>query len=170
MKKRLLIPSDFTIDSLFFVIQSIEQSTANELEVILVYGNKSSTSITELLGISLEDQLKELHSEDFLKGCQMICHRYEDRKLHIYTDIIGTDNTNYLYNYLKGVRIDEVRLPSNYTFEKRTKNFFDVGKALLHLNERKHCHIGIVQNSTTAKIERNVLSDLFFKKKLDVNY
>lgn len=170
MNKRILIPSDFTIDSLFFVIQSIEQSKANELEIILVYGNRSSTSITELLGINLEDHLKELHSEDFIKACQMICHRYEDRKLNIYTDIIGTENANYLHNYLKGAAIDEIRVPSNYAFEKRTKHFFDVGKALLRLNERNRGRVGIIQKTGIQKIERNVLSDLFFNKKWDVNY
>ncbi|MCW2260773.1 MULTISPECIES: hypothetical protein [Sphingobacterium] len=170
MKKRILIPSDFTIDSLLFVIQSLEHSKAKEVEVVLVYGNRSSTSISELLGIKLEDQLSDLHSEDFIKACQMICNRYEDRKLVIYTDIIGTDNSNYLHNYLLGAKIDEIRVPSNYAFEKRTKHFFDVGKVLLRLNARKLGQVGIIQKPGTEKFECNVLSDLFFKKKWDVNY
>ncbi|MGE8243181.1 MAG: hypothetical protein ACN6PD_10875 [Sphingobacterium sp.] len=167
---RVLIPSDFTIDSLFFVIHSIEQSKAEQLDVILVYGNKSSTSISELLGITLEDQLHDLQSEDFLKACQMICHRYENRKLNIYADIIGTDNPNYLHHYLSGARIDEVKIPTDYQFEKRTRHFFDVGQALLDLNESKRRHVAIVEKPATHKTGGNVLADLFFNKQWDVNY
>ncbi|MDM1292748.1 hypothetical protein HX021_00375 [Sphingobacterium sp. N143] len=167
---RILIPSDFTIDSLFFVIHSIEQSSAEQLDIILIYGNKSSTSISELLGITLEDQLNDLQSDDFLKACQMICHRYENRKLNIYTDIIGTDNPTYLQHYLIGAKIDEVKVPSDYQFEKRSRHFFDVGRAFLRLNEGKPDGIAIVEKSGTNKTGGNVLADLFFKKKWDVNY
>lgn len=167
---RVLIPSDFTIDSLFFVIHSIEQSTAEQLDVVLVYGNKTSTSISELLGITLDDQLEDLQSEDFLKACQMICHRYENRKLNIYADIIGTDNPNYLHHYLNGARIDEVKIPANYQFEKRTRHYFDVGQALLRLNKKRNRHVAIVEKPGTSKTDRNVLADLFFNKKWDVNY
>ncbi len=45
---RILIPSDFTVDSLHFVRQSIEESMADSIDIILVYGNKSSTSASEL--------------------------------------------------------------------------------------------------------------------------
>lgn len=167
---RVLIPSDFTIDSLFFVINSIEQSPAEQLDVILVYGNKSSNSISELLGITLEDQLNNLQSEDFLKACQMICHRYGNRKLTIYTDILGSDNLNYLHHYLRGARIDEVKIPTDYEFEKRTRHFFDVGQALLSLDKSKQKHVSIVEKPGTNKTGRNVLADLFFNKKWDVNY
>jgi len=166
---RVLIPSDFTIDSLFFVIESIEQSKAEQLDVILVYGNRSSTSISELLGITLEDQLHDLQSEDFLKACQMICHRYESRKLTIYADILGADNPHYLQHYLKGARIDEVKIPADYQFEKRTRHFFDVAQALLHLKSRAK-HIPIVERAVISKTGSNVLADLFFNKKWYVNY
>ena len=167
---RVLIPSDFTIDSLFFVIHSIEQSTAEALDIILVYGNKSSTSISELLGITLDDQLSNLQSEDFLKACQMICHRYENRKLNIYTDIIGSDNLNYLQHYLRGARIDEVKVPTDYEFERRTWHFFDVGQAFLHLSKSKQKNVSIVARPGTNRTGGNVLADLFFNKKWDVNY
>lgn len=76
---RILIPSDFTVDSLHFVRQSIEESTADSINIILVYGNKSSTSASELLGIGLEDQLETLQSDSFLKGCSVIYQRYKNR-------------------------------------------------------------------------------------------
>ncbi|ULT23868.1 hypothetical protein KUH03_32780 [Sphingobacterium sp. E70] len=53
----------------------------------------------------------------------MICHRYENRKLNIYADIIGTDNPNYLHHYLSGARIDEVKIPTDYQFEKEQDIF-----------------------------------------------
>ncbi|ULT23859.1 hypothetical protein KUH03_32735 [Sphingobacterium sp. E70] len=62
---RILIPSDFTVDSLYFVRQSIESSSAEEVDVILAYGNKSSTSASELIAIGVEDQLDELQSDAF---------------------------------------------------------------------------------------------------------
>lgn len=130
---RILIPSDFTVDSLDFVAQSIEESIADQLDIILVYGNKSSTSASELLGIGLEDQLDALQSESFLEACKAIYKRYQNRKLSIFADILGTDNRNYLQHYLKGQSVDEIRIPSNYTYKRKTRNFFNVAHALRNI-------------------------------------
>lgn len=127
---RILIPSDFTVDSLCFVRQSIEQSSAEELDVVLAYGNKSSTSASELLGIGVDDQLNELQSDAFLAACEGMCNRFKNRKLTIYADIIRTDNVRYLQHYLKGTGIDEIKVPDNYNYQNKTRHFFDVGKAL----------------------------------------
>ena len=127
---RILIPSDFTVDSLHFVRQSIEESMADSIDIILVYGNKSSTSASELLGIGLEDQLGTLQSESFLKACSGIYQRYKNRKLSIFADILGTDNSHYLQHYLKGQSVNEVIIPRDYTYKKKTRNFFNVASAL----------------------------------------
>jgi len=130
---RILIPSDFTVDSLYFVRQSIESSSAEEVDVILVYGNKSSTSASELIGIGVEDQLDQLQSDAFLKACERICQRFKNRKLTIYADIIRTDNASYLHHYLRGAGVNEIKIPANYSYQNKTRNFFDVGKALRKL-------------------------------------
>jgi|GEM_PF-6697141 len=105
---RILIPSDFTVDSLDFVQQSIEESVAEQIDIILVYGNKSSSSASELLGIGLDDQLDMLQSESFLNACRVLYQRYQDRHLNMFADILCTDNKNYLRHYLRGQAVDEI--------------------------------------------------------------
>lgn len=130
---RILIPSDFTVDSLDFVRQSIEESVAEQIDIILVYGNKSSSSASELLGIGLDDQLDMLQSESFLNACRVLYQLYQDRHLNIFADILCTDNKNYLRHYLRGQAVDEIRIPCNYNYKKKTRHFFNVAEALRNL-------------------------------------
>ncbi|WP_312333754.1 hypothetical protein [Sphingobacterium sp.] len=133
---RILIPSDFTLESLDFVSQSIDESTADQIDIILVYGNRNSTSASELLGIGLEDQLDVLQSASFLKACSTMYQRYQTRKLSIFADILGTDNGHYLQHYLKGQSVDEIIIPSGYNYKKKTRNFFNVADALRNVQHQ----------------------------------
>lgn len=146
---RILIPSDFTVDSLDFVRQSIEESTADCIDIILVYGNKSSTSASELLGIGLEDQLETLQSDSFLKGCSVIYQRYKNRGLSIFADILGTDNSHYLQHYLRGQSVNEIIIPRDYIYKKKTRNFFNVANAL-------------------RKVEGQICSTIIFKEQSSI--
>lgn len=150
---RILIPSDFTLDSLDFVHQSIEESTADQIDIILVYGNKSSTSASELLGIGLEDQLDALQSASFLKACRAMYQRYQNRKLSIFTDILGTDNGHYLQHYLRGQSVDEIIIPSDYTYKKKTRNFFNVAIALRNVQNQIRSTISFKEQQHNRKSE-----------------
>jgi hypothetical protein len=150
---RILIPSDFTVDSLHFVRQSIEESTADSIDIILVYGNKSSTSASELLGIGLEDQLETLQSESFLKACSVMYQHYKNRRLSIFADILGTDNSHYLQHYLRGQSVNEVIIPSDYIYKKKTRNFFNVANALRNVRNQVRSTISFKEQPYNGKSE-----------------
>lgn len=127
---RILIPSDFTVDSLYFVSQSIEAPTAEEVDAILADGTKSSRSVSELVGVDVKDQLNELQSHALLKAYERISQRFKNRKLTIYAGIKRTHNVSYLPHDIKWTHIDEIKIMDYYNYQNKTRNFFDVGEAL----------------------------------------
>lgn len=159
---RVLIPNDFLSSSLVDVVQVIEDSKAEELDIVLAFGKTSSTSITELLGVTADDMFNDLQSDCFIKACQVLIHHFSDRKLSIFTDFITSKSQNYLCNYVKGNCIDEVVVPVNYIFMKRTSNHFDLCPLLSQLSGVKVNNKVVSARGNNGEEERN-MSGIFFK-------
>lgn len=164
-RHRILIPSDFLTCSLVDVVKAIENNAAKELDIVLAFGKSSSTSITELLGITKDDSFDELQSESFIKSCQVILHHFSDKKLSIYTDFISSKNPNYIKNYMKGNKIDEIIIPEELIFVKRTTNHFDLTPILM-----KH-QAFIVKRNIVSSCQDNIskrhsITDIFFKEQV----
>ena len=167
--KRTLIPTDFTVGSLTVVIDYLSETSDTAIDLILAHGQKSSDSITELLGFDKHYYLEKGYRADFLTACQIIKTRFEDRVNDLYSDIISSKNDAYIRNYLKGNKIDTVILPDDTSYSKSVENSFCVLAAL-----RKNClklNIPILEIATTRTyIEENrsedSISNIFFRKNL----
>ncbi|WP_312351313.1 hypothetical protein, partial [Sphingobacterium multivorum] len=67
----------------------------------------------------------------------------------ILADILGTDNSHYLQQYLRGQSVDEIIIPRDYTYKKKTRNFFNVANAL-------------------RKVEGQICSTIIFKEQSSI--
>jgi len=101
----------------------------------------------------LEDQLETLQSESFLKACSGIYQRYKNRRLSIFADILGTDNSHYLQHYLRGQSVNEVIIPRDYTYKKKTRNFFNVANALRKVERQTRSTVSFKEQSNIGKRE-----------------
>src|SRR5690606_14477286 len=102
MIQRVLIPTDFTVNSLRIALEYLESSKNEHVELVLTGGYNLGESISMLLGFTLDDHLAELQDEDFLKACEMIKSRFKNKVVEIYADFMISKNKRYVSNYLKG--------------------------------------------------------------------
>lgn len=167
--KRILIPTDFTVQSLQFVVEVIDKHTADKIEVVLVYGRYLSTSITEIFAQSKDEILDDLQSADFIDACEIIRNCFKSKLTELYADVIQSDNYNYIKNYIVGIKADDVILPKNSVFELKDKRAFDVRA---RLEEVLASNVTVVDNEySLADIRsKDDIISLFFREKLDVTF
>lgn len=127
---RVLVPTDFTVDSLRTVLDYLENHADQRVELVLACGYDIGDSITGLLGFTKEDHLVKLENEDFIKGCEMIKSRFKPNVIELYSDLIISKNVRYLRNYFKGNAITHVALPVSFQFSPATRSAFDIATIL----------------------------------------
>ncbi len=167
---RILVPTDFSVDSLRIVLDFMEKNADQKVELVLACGYDIGDSITSLLGITKEDHLTRLESEDFIKGCEMIKSRFKNSLVEMYSDLIISRNARYLRNYFKGGRVTHVVLPDSYTFSSKEPSVFDLTELL-----RKNAE-SIAATIIPIRLEGQVvegmdsMDSIFFRKDWRVSY
>ncbi|WP_037495266.1 hypothetical protein [Sphingobacterium deserti] len=167
---RVLVPTDFSVDSLRIVLDYLETTPDQKVELVLACGYDIGDSITSLLGITKEDHLMKLENEDFIKGCEMIKSRFKSRIVEMYSDLLISRNGRYLRNYFKGSRVTHIVVPEGYTFSPTERGVFDiteilkknvaeVGPELITILLREHIAEGI-----------DSMDSIFFRKDWGVSY
>ncbi len=123
MPKKLLIPIDFKVESLNtlkYALKGIDE----EVEVVLMYSEYLSDSISELLLYSPDEQRNSLKSGDFREALCILKNRYESMLVKVDIELFHGYNTNALKNFIEGHNIDSMYIPKNYKLQP-PKNGFD---------------------------------------------
>jgi hypothetical protein len=123
MKKTILIPTDFSIESLMPVKQAALTNHDSQIEIILMYCCFSTNSITDLLFYSPDNIIEQDVSFEFKEACQILENTYRSRiKLSI--EVFHGHNNSAFENFVAGKQITEAIILNNYTY-KLTKNTFN---------------------------------------------
>ncbi|PRD54508.1 hypothetical protein [Sphingobacterium gobiense] len=168
MIQRVLVPTDFTVNSLRIVLEYLENNKDEQVELVLVGGYKLSESISMLLGFTLDDHLAELQHDDFLKGCEIIKSRFKDKVVEMYADSMISKNKRYIRNYLKGRKFTQVVLPDAFEFQE-VENSFDVA-ALLRSQPLALPQVIPVVMGEDERSRHDTLDSFFFRKKWRFSY
>ena len=164
MEKTILIPTDFTVESLNLLKIALQNNSALEekLRIILVYGQWTSSSITELLFYSKVRMLEKLENAEFKGSCKMLLGRYDRIIEHMSIDIFSGTNQNAFENYLEGNHVTEAYISKNYKFKLQNNNSFNLipffTKSKLKLVEINWDTVSTEQTESP----KNELSALFF--------
>ena len=128
MAKTILIPTDFTVESLNLVKIALQNNSDSDekLRIILVYGHWTSSSITELLFYSKGKILEKLENDEFKCSCKMLLGRYEEIIEHMSIDIFSGTNQNAFQNYLEGNEVTEAYISNNYKFKLQNNSSFNL--------------------------------------------
>ncbi|UZD22628.1 hypothetical protein PBT90_04245 [Algoriphagus halophytocola] len=164
MAKTILIPTDFTVDSLNLVKLALQknQQSGEKLRVILVYGQWMSSSITELLFYSKSRALDQLESPEFKSCCKLLMEKYDSIIEQMSLDLFSGTNQNAFQNYLEGNQIAEAYYSTHYTFKLKNSSSFSL---IPFLTRSK---INLVEmnwdsaNQPNAGNQQDELSALFF--------
>ena len=125
--KTILIPTDFTADSLSILKTALNSEQDNKVNIVLGYGINLPWSITDLLYYSRKSLLKELESDDFKEAKEIILNKYGSIINSIRIEVFHGHNQNAFENYIKGNKIDCSVLPeSDKTLNFKLKKGFSI--------------------------------------------
>ena len=128
--KKILVPTDFTVRSLDAVKEAIERSSEEQLDIVLGFGVKLSSSISDLLFLSKRRLIDTLVSPEYKEMCRFIQSRYQSRIRTMYIDLLSSDQQSYINNYIEGHNIDEIFLPESLQLNMDKRKGFDLAATL----------------------------------------
>lgn len=128
MGVNIIVPIDFTVESLFTVKKFLQQNPETEVNLLLVHGYRMPLSITELLFFSKTTQLKKLASEEFVEALTILRNKYGQKKVTINTDLFLGYNQAAFQHYITGNSITKAAIPKSYRLKAAGDNGFDVLK------------------------------------------
>lgn len=130
MTKTIIIPTDFTIESLEVLKETLDQNTKENYNLILLHGVDVGNSITELLTFNKHKLLRKLSNTDFEDACAIIKNKFESKITSFRVDIFTGYNQAAFDNYLEANNVEEALIPEE-ELVKTSKNSFDLVKFIL---------------------------------------
>lgn len=122
MEKKILIPTDFTIESLMLV-KLAALNTPDKLHIMLMYCYQSHNSISDLLFFSPDKVLKSVVSSQFNDACHVLQNKYSSRILSFNTVIFNRNTKNAFERFAEHLKVQEIYIPKTYSFKIRENNF-----------------------------------------------
>jgi len=126
MSKTILIPTDFSVESLNIVKQAIDDHADEKINLLVVHGIDVSSSVTDLLFFSKNTFLKKLLNQEFKEACDVIRNRYDDQLNSFRLDLFTGLTQNTFNTYLEANQVNEIYYPQSYQFKLDKKISVDL--------------------------------------------
>lgn len=158
MKKTILIPTDFTVQSLN-VLKSILSSNSPEmkLDIILLHGYSLSDSIMDLLFFSKYQQINALTTTEFKESYEVIKNKFNSQINSLTIDLFSGYNASSFNNYIKINKVDELFISDSEPIFTN-KNSFNLSRFI------KKCDVKVTTiNPKTSAIfpEKGKVAEVF---------
>lgn len=124
MIKKILIPIDFQVASLNTLKYALEANSNCQIEVVLLYSEYLSSSITDLLFYSSTDTITHKFTDDFRDAVQIIKNRYSNMVNRVSIELFHGFTSKSLNNLLLENEVSEIYLPKSYRLRLQ-KNAFN---------------------------------------------
>lgn len=160
MRKKIIIPTDFTVESLNIVkLMLNEENGENKIDIILLHGLSLTDSITDLLYYSKTRTIKSLSNPAFEEACDIIKNKFESHINSLTIDLFSGTTQNAFNNYVEALNIEKAYIPSNYQLQYVNNKSFDVLEFI--------CNSGINISEVNWMSEHSIsaegeLSNVFF--------
>jgi len=116
MKKIILVPTDFTVQSLLPVEYAALHNPADELDIILVHCAALSNSISELLFYSPEEEINKYMNDAFANACHNLKNRFGSKIGSLRVELFHGFTTGAFENFIAAKKIQEILIPAGYRF------------------------------------------------------
>ena len=109
MKKTILIPTDFTVQSLS-ILKSIliSNSSKTKLDIILLHGFSLSDSIMDLLFFSKYQEINNLSSTEFKESCEVIKNKFDSQINSLKIDLFSGYTISSFNSYIEINKVNEI--------------------------------------------------------------
>lgn len=121
--KTVLIPIDFTIESLNTVKIAIEENKHESVHVILMYAENLTSSISELLFYSSPKVIQSHLSPQFSEALSILKNTYETTIKSMRIVLFHGYNKQSFINFHEGLKVNSVYFPMNYKLSIKKKGF-----------------------------------------------
>lgn len=124
MRKTILIPTDFTVQSLN-ILKSVLSTNSSQttFDVILLHGLSLSDSIRDLLFFSKHEQIGTLTTPEFEEAYEVIKNKYYSQISSLRIDLFTGYNVSAFNNYLEGNKVDEIFVSAKQQFFSNKNSF-----------------------------------------------
>lgn len=154
MAKKILVPIDFSVESLNtlkYALKEIEE----EVEVVLMYSEHLTDSITDLIFYSPDERQKALITVEFNEGLAILKTRFESVLTKTIIKFFHGYNANAFRSFAVGCNIDNIYIPKNFRL-KPLENGFDpisiIRKSKLSFREIEWEETSYSSNNTLSKL------------------
>lgn len=160
MIKNILIPTDFTIESLNIlkiVLSNLDEN--GRYNIILIHGVETTDSITEFLFFSKSKLIESISNEDFSEACEILKNKYSNIVNALRKDVFTGFTQNAFNNYLEANKVDEIFIPENYSMRMASGKSFDI----LPFIEKCNLDTTLVSFNTKGSIpEKGNVAEIFY--------
>lgn len=123
MTKTILIPIDFNPESLNTLKLALKENSISEVDIILMYSEYLTDSITDLLFYSADRIIQSHITFDFEETISILKNRYETSIKSIKIELFHGHNTNSFKNFIAAKQIDTIYIPKKYTLKLKKNGF-----------------------------------------------
>ncbi|GAB2649774.1 hypothetical protein GCM10027035_49680 [Emticicia sediminis] len=124
MTTKILIPTDFHVESLNTLKLAMNHLETYEVEVVLMYAQDLGNSITDLLFYNPKKLVESLRTKEFDEALSILKNRFETRIKSISYEIFHGYRVKLIEDFIDSKNIDYIFLPKSYHLQM-SKNGFD---------------------------------------------
>ena len=133
----ILIPTDFSLDSLKAIPALIQQQPGQQFNITLVNFLGLSDSISDLLMLSRRSREYEFVTQEFLNECTRLSREYSNQILSLQPEFFYGNTVALFKNYLEAREIHQVARLKDFSYLKLTPMSYEPGTLL----ERSKCNV-----------------------------
>ena len=161
MKKTILIPTDFTVNSLNVLKTILIQNEAKQAyNVILLHGMSLSDSIRDLLFFSKSKQIDSLTNPEFEEAYEVIRNKFDSQISSLRIDLFTGYNLSAFNNYLEGNKVEQIFI-SDKKPVLTNKNSFDLSRFI----EKCQVEVTKVDFATNTTVpEKGKIAEVFMNQ------
>lgn len=161
MKKTIVIPTDFTVQSLNVLKAVLNQNeTKQEYDVILLHGFNVGDSIRDLLFFSKSQQIASLMNTEFEEAYEVIRNKFDSQISSLKIDLFNGYNLSAFSTYLEANGVSGI-----FTSDRKPKfghkNSFDLSRFI------NKCQIDttIIESVSKSSVpERGKIAEVFMNQ------
>ncbi len=124
MTTKILIPTDFHVESLNTLKLAMNHLETYEVDVVLMYAQDLGNSITDLLFYNPKKLVESLRTKEFDEALSILKNRFETRIKSISYEIFHGYRVKLMEDFIESKKIDSIFLPKSYHLQM-SKNGFD---------------------------------------------
>jgi hypothetical protein len=113
MAKTILVPTDFSIDSLSMVKNALERNSGNPLKIIFAVGIHLPDGIVETLFFSRHKVVDEMITKEFSEACEIIRNRYSSGIREMRVEPFSGFTQAAFRNFTDANGVDEMYYPTS---------------------------------------------------------